>query len=132
MIIARIESLILKKGLDDALLRAGKYIEAGADGIMIHSREQSPSEIFEFCRAYKTFERRVPLIAVPTSYNTVHEHQLRDAGVNIIIYANHLLRSSYPAMVETAKTILMNGRSYECDTRIMPIKEIITLIPEGT
>lgn len=129
MIIARIESLILQKGLDDALRRAQAYIEAGADGIMIHSKEKKPQEVLDFCSAYKKFGRRVPLIAVPTTYNTLYEKDLIEAGVNIVIYANQLLRSAYPAMLSTAKSILENERSFECDSKLMPVKEILTLIP---
>ncbi len=129
MIIARIESLILKKGMDDALIRANAYIEAGADGIMIHSKEKKPHEIIEFCREYKKFEKRVPLVVVPTSYNSIYEKELIDLGVNIVIYANHLLRSAYPAMIETAKLILENERAYESDSKIMSINDILTLIP---
>ena len=129
MIIARVESLILEKGLDDALDRALNYIDAGADGIMIHSRKESPDEIIEFCDKYNKFENRKPLVVVPSSYNSIHEKELADRGVNIIIYANQLLRSAYPAMLETAKSILRNQRSLESDERMMPIKEILELIP---
>ena len=131
MIIARVESLILKKGVDDALIRSKAYIEAGADGIMIHSKEKKPDEIIEFCKGYKSFEKKVPLVAVPSSYNTIYEKELIEAGVNIVIYANQLLRSAYPAMVDTAKSILENERSYEADSRMMPINEILNLIPGG-
>ncbi len=129
MIIARIESLILKSGLDDAIKRAGAFIEAGADGIMIHSKEKDGNEIFEFCKRYKKFETGIPLIVVPTAYNHVYEKELSELGVNIVIYANHLLRSAYPAMVKTAETILKNERAKEVDPLCMPIKEIITLLP---
>ncbi len=129
MIIARIESLILKKGLSDAITRAEAFIEAGADGIMIHSREKDPNEIFDFIEQYNLLSNRKPLICVPSSYNQVTEKELEDKGVNIVIYANHLLRSAYPAMVKTAKTILKNGRSAECDADLMSIKEILNLIP---
>ena len=131
MIIARVESLILGKGVDDALMRSKAYIEAGADGIMIHSKEKKPDEILKFCDGYRKFETRVPLVAVPSSYNTITEKELTDAGVNIVIYANQLLRSAYPAMLETAKSILENGRSYEADSKMMPITEILNLIPGG-
>ncbi|MBW6521009.1 MAG: phosphoenolpyruvate mutase [Desulfoarculaceae bacterium] len=129
MIIARIESLILDKGMDDAFLRAQAYLEAGADGIMIHSRKKDPAEIFEFCRRYNTIPKRKPLVVVPSSYNTVREEELQRHGVNIVIYANQLLRSAYPAMVETAKSILMQQRSKECDSRMLLIKDILELIP---
>jgi phosphoenolpyruvate phosphomutase len=129
MIIARIESLILKQGVDDALLRAKAYIEAGADGIMIHSKEKDGKEIFEFCKRYKDFEKRVPLVAVPSSYNHVYEKELIEAGVNVVIYANHLLRSAYPAMMDVAKSILTHERSYEANDKCMSIKEILNLIP---
>lgn len=131
MIIARIESLILKAGLEDALQRAKAYIEAGADGIMIHSKEKSPTEIIEFCTKYKYFDPKVPLVVVPSSYDTIYESELAENGVNIIIYANQLLRSAYPAMVETAKSILLNQRSYESRSQMMTIQEILTLIPGG-
>lgn len=129
MIIARIESLILKNGLDDALQRARAYIASGADGVMIHSKEKEANEIFDFCRQYKEFEHKVPLIVVPSTYNQVYESELRDAGVNLVIYANQLIRSAYPAMVNVAESILQNERSYEVDDKCMPIKEILTLIP---
>lgn len=131
MIIARIESLILKQGMEDALKRAKAYIDAGADGIMIHSKEKDPKEILDFCKEYSTFEKKVPLVAVPTTYNKLTEEELAKFGVNIVIHANHLLRSAYPAMAKTARTILENGRSLEVDEVCMPIKEILTLIPGG-
>jgi phosphoenolpyruvate phosphomutase / 2-hydroxyethylphosphonate cytidylyltransferase len=129
MVIARIESLILDVGMDDAVARAKAYLKAGADGIMIHSRKKDPSEIFEFCYLYSTFSENKPLVVVPSSFNTVTEGELEKAGVNIVIYANQLLRSAFPAMQETAETILKNGRSLECDKRMLSIKEILELIP---
>ena len=130
MIIARIESLILKKGMEDALLRAKSYIDAGADGIMIHSKEKDGKEIIEFCDKYKKFKTKVPLIVVPSTYAHMIESELQALGVNVIIYANHLLRSAYPAMVDSAKSILQNSRSKEAsDQYCMSIKDIITLIP---
>lgn len=129
MIIARIESLILGKGLDDAFERAKAYLEAGADGIMIHSREKSPDEIFAFCDFYATLPNRKPLVSVPSSYNQVTEKELQERGVNIVIYANQLLRSAYPAMMDTAKSILTHQRSAECDEHMLSIKEILELIP---
>jgi phosphoenolpyruvate phosphomutase len=132
MIIGRIESFILDKDLGDAMERAAAYIEAGADGIMIHSRRPDEAEVFSFLKAYARVPRRVPLVAVPSSYNHVTEDQLRDEGVDLVIYANHLLRASYPAMMETAESILRHGRSREADNRLMPIKDILELIPEAT
>ena len=129
MIIARIESLILKKGVDDAIERAKAYLEAGADGIMIHSRKKSPDEIFEFCDRYSNFPNRKILVAVPSSYNKVREEELQEHGVNIVIYANHLLRSAYPVMMTAAKSILTHRRSAECDENMLSIKEILGLIP---
>lgn len=129
MIIARIESLILDKGMNDALTRAQAYLNAGADGIMIHSRKKDPDEIFEFCDAYKQFQNKKPLVVVPSSFNQVTEDELLDKGVNIVIYANHLLRSAYPAMLNTAKSILTHKRSLECDSELLSIKQILELIP---
>ena len=130
MIIARIESLILKAGLEDALKRAKAYIDAGVDGVMIHSKEEDPTEIFDFCDEYKKFDKKVPLVVVPSSYNSVTEDILIKKGANIVIYANHLLRSAYPAMVKTAESILKNKRSKEAsDDYCMSIKEILNLIP---
>jgi phosphoenolpyruvate phosphomutase len=131
MIIARLESLILGKGVDDAMLRAKAYLDAGADGVMIHSRKKTPDEIFAFCREYNKLENRKPLVAVPTSYNRVKEEELIQHGVNVVIYANQLIRSAYPAMINTAKSILENQRSAEADDRMMSIKEILELIPGG-
>ena len=131
MIIARIESLILKQGLDDALERAAAYINAGADGIMIHSNKKTPDEVLAFCKRYNDLDQRVPLVAVPTSYSQIKEEQLIEAGVNVVIYANHLLRSAYPAMVKTAKSILYHQRAKEASENCLSIKEILTLIPGG-
>ena len=131
MIIARIESLILKAGMEDAIQRAKAYIETGVDGIMIHSKEKTPDEILEFCDIYKTFDRKVPLIVVPSTYDTITEDELADHGVNVVIYANQLLRSAYPAMLNTAKKILTYKRAYETREQMMPIKEILTLIQGG-
>jgi phosphoenolpyruvate phosphomutase len=132
MIIARIESLILKKGLKDAVKRAKAYLEAGADGIMIHSKEKSPDEILAFCKKYNKFKVKAPLIAVPTTYNQITEEELSKAGVNIVIYANHLLRSTYPSMLKVAQSILRNSRSYEASKYCMSIKDIINMIPATT
>lgn len=129
MIIARIESLILEAGMKDALKRAKAYINAGADAIMIHSREKSPDEIFEFCKKYQEISKNTPLMVVPSSFNEVTEEEWEERGVNIVCYANHMLRSAYPAMVSVAESILLNGRSKDCDDSCMPIKEILNLIP---
>jgi phosphoenolpyruvate phosphomutase len=130
MIIARTESLILKAGQDDAIERAMAYIEAGADGIMIHSKEKTPDEICEFSRRYSKLKKTVPLVAVPSTYSRVTEDELSDFGVNIVIYANHMLRSAYPAMAQTARLILSSGRALEADELCMPINDIITLVPD--
>ena len=130
MIIARIESLILKQGMDDAIKRAKAYVGAGADGIMIHSRESQPDEIFEFCEKFREFAPEIPLVVVPTSFNQVYEDEFAKRGVNIVIYANHLIRSAYPSMMETAELILENERCKEADDKCLSIKEIINLIPE--
>lgn len=131
MVIARIESLILQAGMKDALNRAKAYIDSGVDGIMIHSREKTPNEIFEFCIEYKKLGSHKPLIVVPSSYNKTKEQELINHGVNVVIYANQLLRSSYPSMIKTAKSILNNSRSYESTKDMMSIKEILNLIPGG-
>jgi phosphoenolpyruvate phosphomutase len=130
MIIARVESLILKKGIADALKRAEAYIATGADGIMIHSKEKDGQEIIEFCNEFQKFKTKVPLVVVPSTYAHMTESELQDLGVSVIIYANHLLRSAYPAMVDSAKAILQNSRAKETsDQYCMSIKDIITLIP---
>lgn len=130
MIIARIESLILKTGMEDAITRAKSYIAAGADGIMIHSKERTPDEILEFCQQYCQLNHKVPLVVVPSTYSQITETELEQAGVRIVIYSNQLLRSAYPAMVQIARSILENERALECEETCMPIKEIITLIPK--
>lgn len=129
MIIARIESLILDQGMDDAVARARAYCDAGVDGIMIHSRRKSPAEVFEFCEHFNKFRGNKPLVVVPSSYNSATEQELAAAGANIVIHANHLLRSAYPAMMSTAQSILRHGRSFEVDSEIMSINEILSLIP---
>ncbi len=130
MIIARIESLILEQGMEDALARAYAFVEAGADGIMIHSRKKTPDEILEFCDAFRAKNAETPIVVVPTSYNSITEDELKAHGVNIVIYANQLTRSAFPAMEQTAKDILKYHRAQEVDDRLMPIKDIITLIDE--
>jgi len=129
MIFARIESFIFGKSVADALARAQAYLKSGADGIMIHAKDKSPEKILEFCDKYHAQGNTAPVIVVPSSYNHVYEQELIDAGVKIIIYANHLLRAAYPAMVDTARRILENQRSYECNDSCMSIKEILELIP---
>ncbi len=132
MIFARLESLIAGKGIDDALMRAKVYIEAGADGVMIHSKEKDGQEIFDFMKEFRKFSKDIPIIVVPTTYNQFTEEELHQKGANIIIHANHLLRSAYPAMVDTAKSILEHGRSKEASEKnCLPIKEVLTLIPGG-
>lgn len=130
MIIARIESLILEQGMEDALTRAFAYVKAGADGIMIHSRKKDPQEIFEFCDKFRENDKVTPIVVVPTSFNSVTEEELAEHGVNIVIYANQLTRSAFPAMQSTAIEILQNHRALEVDSKLMPFKEIITLIDE--
>ena len=129
MIISRIESLILGKKVKDALIRAENYIAAGTDGIMIHSKSSKPDEIFEFSKKFKKLFPNVPLVAVPSSYNQVTENRLINEGFNVVIYANHMLRASYPAMEKVAIEILKNRRSYESDKNLMSIKKILNLIP---
>jgi phosphoenolpyruvate phosphomutase len=131
LIFARLESLIAGYGVDDALKRAKIYVEAGADGVMIHSKEKHGNDIIEFLKRFREYSRDIPVIVVPTTYNHLTEEQLSSYGANIIIHANHLLRSAYPAMTKTAETILLNGRSKEADEYCMPIKQILNLIPGG-
>lgn len=130
MICARIESLILEQGMEDALARAFAFSEAGADAIMIHSRKKDPAEIFEFVEKFRKENSVTPIVVVPTSFNTVTEQEFKARGVNVVIYANQLTRSGFPAMQKTAETILTNHRAKEADDMCMSIKEIITLIPE--
>lgn len=129
-LIARIESLILDKGMEDALTRAFAYVKSGANGIMIHSRKEDPTEIFEFCERFRAEDSSTPLVVVPSSFNTVTEDEFIERGVNIVIYANQLTRSGFPAMQKAAESILENKRAKEADDLCMSIKEILTLIPE--
>ena len=129
MIIARIESFILGKGLNDAISRAHSYIEAGADGIMIHSKSKNPKEVIAFSKVFRKSYKKIPLVSVPSSYNQISEKTLYENGFNIVIYANHMLRASYPAMQHVAKTILEKNRSKEADKKLLSIKEILNLIP---
>ena len=128
MVIARIESFIVGKGIIDALKRAEIYSKAGADAILIHSKEKSPSEIFAFAREFKKSKKFIPLVSVPSTYSKVYEKDLIKNGFKIVIYANQLLRAAYPAMQNAAKTILDKSRAFEIDKKIIPIKEIINLI----
>ena len=128
MIIARIESLILDKGIEDALDRAKAYVDAGADAIMIHSRRKEPWEIFDFCDQFRKNDRNTPIVVVPTSFNSVTEEELQKHGVNIVIYANQLTRAAFPAMKDVAENILKNHRAKEINDKMMPIREIISLV----
>lgn len=130
MICARIESLILEKGMEDAITRARAFVGAGADAIMIHSRKKDPTEIIEFIKIFRSEDKVTPIVLVPTSFNTVYEEEFKAMGANVIIYANQLTRTGFPAMQNAAKTILTNHRAKECDEMCMSIKDIITLIPE--
>lgn len=130
MVFARIESFILGGGNDDALKRAAAYIEAGADGIMIHSRQFTAAQVVGFCREYQKLRHQVPLVVVPTTYDRVRESSWASYGVNIIVYANHLLRTAYPAMVQTAETILKNGRSLETRKYMIKMDDVLSLIPK--
>ena len=129
MIAARIESLILEQGMEDALIRAEAYVKAGADGIMIHSRKKEPDEIFQFADTFRKKDKSTPVIVVPTTFNTVTENEFFNHGIKVVIYANQLTRSGFPAMKQTAESILQNHRAKEADGLCMPIKEIINLIP---
>ena len=129
MICARIESLILEHGMEDALERAFAFAEAGADAIMIHSRKKDPSEIKEFIEKFRASDKTTPIVLVPTSFNSVTEEEWKELGANIIIYANQLMRAQVPAMRKAAELILENHRAQECDSMLMPFKEIIRLIP---
>jgi phosphoenolpyruvate phosphomutase len=129
MIIARIESLILEAGIEDALTRAEAYIEAGADGIMIHSRHKDPAEITEFMKKFRAKDQVTPVVVVPTSFNSVTIEEFEEMGVNVVITANHMLRAAYPAMLKVANSVLENGRSLEAEPDCMSIKEILEFIP---
>ena len=129
MIIARIESLIAGNSVEDALERAREYVKAGADGIMIHSKNKSGEDIKDFCIRFRKEHPLIPIVVVPTTYNQIYESELHEWGVNVVIYANHMLRAAYPAMKKTAETILKNERSFEVNDLCMPIKEILELIP---
>jgi len=129
MVISRIESLILEAGMDDAIKRAKAYIEAGTDGIMIHSRLKEPDEILEFCKLLREFNEHIPIIVVPTSFNQITAKELSKAGINVVIYANHMLRAAYPGMMNVAKSILDNDRSMEAEKDLLSIKKILDLIP---
>ena len=130
MICARIESLILEQGMEDALTRAFAFSEAGADAIMIHSRKKDPAEIFEFVEKFRAQNKETFLVVVPTSFNSVTEEEFKQRGVNVVIYANQLMRATVPAIQNAAKMILENHRAQECDSMLMPFKDIIRLIPE--
>ena len=129
MVIARIESLILEKGIKDAIERANTYIDAGVDGIMIHSRRETADEILEFSKIFRQSHKSVPLVSVPSTYNSITEDELSQNGFNLVIYANQMLRAAYPAMYKVAETILKNGRSLEVDKDLIKIKKILELIP---
>ena len=127
-VVARIESFILGKGLNDALKRAEAYSKAGADAILIHSKEKKPYEIFRFSKKFKKNKYAKPIIAVPSAYSKTYEKELVKNGIKIVIYANHFLRAIHPAMEKVAKSILINNRSYESEKFISSIGQVINLI----
>ena len=129
MVIARIESFILKKGIDDAFKRAKSYVGAGADAIMIHSKSKTPDEIFSFSKKFRPEFPDIPLVCVPSSYSCVKESELVENGFNVVIYANQLFRAAYPAMVKTANSILINERAEEIEKELTSIKDMMDLIP---
>ena len=129
MIVARIESLILEAGMEDALMRAEAYINAGADAIMIHSRHKDPAEIMEFMLKFRATDDKTPVVVVPTSFNGVTVEEFAEMGVNVVVTANHMLRAAYPAMLKVANSVLENGRSLEAEPDCMSIKEILEFIP---
>jgi 2-methylisocitrate lyase-like PEP mutase family enzyme len=129
MIIARCESLILDKGMSDAVTRCKAYLQAGADGIMISSRREDGAEIMEFCKKYQEFGIGKPLVVVPSTFDRITEEEFEKAGVNVVIYANHMLRAAYPAMLNTARKILLNDRGFEVRPDCLSIKEILEMIP---
>jgi len=129
MVIARIESFILKKGIEDALKRAKSYVGAGADAIMIHSKSKTPDEIFSFSKKFRLEFPDIPLVCVPSSYSGVKESELIENGFNVVIYANQLFRAAYPAMVKTANSILINERAEEIEKELTSIKDMMDLIP---
>ena len=130
MVIARIESLILGKSVNDALKRAELYVKSGVDGIMIHTAQNDPIDIFRFSKKFKKIHNKIPLVAVPSSYSQIKEDKLIKNGFNIVIYANQMFRATYPAMLKTALSILKNTRSLEVENNLMSIKKILNLISE--
>ena len=129
MVIARIESLILEKGLDDAIKRAVAYVKNGADGIVIHSKKNNPKEVLDFANIYKSIGMNKPLVSIPTSYSQITEQELIEGGFKAVIYANQLIRAAYPAMESAALSILKNGRALESEQKLLGIKEILDLVP---
>lgn len=132
LIVGRIESLITGLGMADALERAEAYVNAGAGGIMIHSRSPEPSEIYEFCEKFRSVDKKTILVVVPSTFDSATNDDLWSRGVNIVIYANQLLRSAYPAMVEAAETILKYGRAFELRNKMMTIKDVLEIVPESS
>ena len=129
MLIARIESLILEQGMEDALERAKAYVAAGADGIMIHSRAETPDEIFEFADRFRETDSETAIVVVPTTFNKVREEEFKAHKINVVIYANHMLRAAFPAMKKVVTSVLENERCYEASQDCMSIKEILSLVP---
>jgi phosphoenolpyruvate phosphomutase len=130
LVIARVESLILDKGVEDALLRATAYAKAGAHAVMIHSHSTLPDQVLEFARSFRMDHPHIPLVAVPTTYCQVTEAELVEAGFSLVIYANHLLRAAYPAMQRAASTILRHGRAWEIEDQLTPIPDFLRLFEE--
>jgi phosphoenolpyruvate phosphomutase len=126
MVIARVESLILGQGTKDAINRANMYHDAGADALLIHARDRDTTELFSVLNELRDLS---PLVVVPSSFSQATEDELAESGASMVIYANHLLRAAYPAMVASAESILKYGRSLEAEEFSLPISAALDLIP---
>jgi len=129
-IIARIESLIAGRSLNDAVSRARQYIIAGADGIMIHSKKDTPNDILSFASEYEKIcielKRRPILVCVPTTYNLITDKELHDHGFNVIIHANQMLRAAHKSMKKVSEVMLRNDRGFEAEALCSPVSEVFS------
>jgi phosphoenolpyruvate phosphomutase len=131
MIVARIESLILGETVDQALDRANLYVQSGANAVMIHSIETDAMMLLQFLRRFRRRDTQTPLVVVPTTFNRITATQLHSEGVNVVIYANHLIRASMSAMIHTANQILHDDMSQAIDETIMPVKDLLDFVPHN-
>ena len=127
-VVARVEALIAGKGMAEALRRADAYHRAGADAILIHSKRSTAEEVLAFMAEWR---ETCPVVIVPTMYYRTPTHEFRSAGVSVVIWANHLLRSSISAMQRTATLLYREKSLTTVEQQVVPVQDVFRLQNAG-